>query len=324
MNVILLIVGLVLIMLGANYMTDGSAALARRLHVSEFVVGLTIIAIGTSMPELVVSVISAVRGSGDMAIGNVTGSNLFNGLLILGISTLIRPVSLTSDNIKKDIPLGILASIVLLVVCCDTLLGSDLRNNIGRDEGIIMLLIFIIFICYTIFSAKSPEGEIEGEIEGEAIEQRPMPIWLMAIMIVGGLGALIAGGSLFQSSAVGIARTLGVSESMIAITLLAGGTSLPELAASVVSALKGKAEMAMGNVLGSNISNIFLVLGASATITPLSLGGITMVDLLTVLGASILLWITAFSFQRNKIDRPEGVILVLAYIVYIVYMITHQ
>lgn len=320
MNVILLIVGLVLIMLGANYMTDGSAALARRLHVSEFVVGLTIIAIGTSMPELVVSVISAVRGSGDMAIGNVTGSNLFNGLLILGISTLIRPVSLTSDNIKKDIPLGILASIVLLVVCCDTLLGSDLRNNIGRDEGIIMLLIFIIFICYTIFSAKSPEGEIEGE----AIEQRPMPIWLMAIMIVGGLGALIAGGSLFQSSAVGIARTLGVSESMIAITLLAGGTSLPELAASVVSALKGKAEMAMGNVLGSNISNIFLVLGASATITPLSLGGITMVDLLTVLGASILLWITAFSFQRNKIDRPEGVILVLAYIVYIVYMITHQ
>lgn len=318
MNVILLIVGLVLILVGANYLTDGSAALARRFNISEFIVGLTIVAIGTSTPELVVSVISALHGSGEMAIGNVTGSNLFNGLLILGITTLIRPVPLTSDNIKKDIPLGILASIVLLVVCCDVLLGSDLRNNIGRDEGIILLLLFVIFISYTIFSAKAPE------VEEAAEEQKPMPIWLMLIMIVGGLAALVFGGNLFQTSAVEVARALGVSESMIAITLLAGGTSLPELAASAVSAVKGKAEMAMGNVLGSNISNIFLVLGASATITPLSLGGITMVDLLTVLGASILLWITAFSFKRNKIDRPEAVILIVAYIAYIWYMVTHQ
>ena len=318
MNVILLIVGLVLILVGANYLTDGSAALARRFNISEFIVGLTIVAIGTSTPELVVSVISALHGSGEMAIGNVTGSNLFNGLLILGITTLIRPVPLTSDNIKKDIPLGILASIVLLVVCCDVLLGSDLRNNIGRDEGIILLLLFVIFISYTIFSAKAPE------VEEAAEEQKPMPIWLMLIMIVGGLAGLVFGGNLFQTSAVEVARALGVSESMIAITLLAGGTSLPELAASVVSAVKGKAEMAMGNVLGSNISNIFLVLGASATITPLSLGGITMVDLLTVLGASILLWITAFSFKRNKIDRPEAVILIVAYIAYIWYMVTHQ
>lgn len=318
MNVILLIVGLVLILVGANYLTDGSAALARRFNISEFIVGLTIVAIGTSTPELVVSVISALHGSGEMAIGNVTGSNLFNGLLILGITTLIRPVPLTSDNIKKDIPLGILASIVMVVVCCDVLLGSDLRNNIGRDEGIILLLLFVIFISYTIFSAKAPE------VEEAAEEQKPMPIWLMLIMIVGGLAGLVFGGNLFQTSAVEVARALGVSESMIAITLLAGGTSLPELAASAVSAFKGKSEMAMGNVLGSNISNIFLVLGASATITPLSLGGITMVDLLTVLGASILLWITAFSFKRNKIDRPEAVILIVAYIAYIWYMVTHQ
>lgn len=318
MNIILLIVGLVLILLGANYLTDGSAALARRFNISEFIVGLTIVAIGTSTPELVVSVISALHGSGEMAIGNVTGSNLFNGLLILGITTLIRPVPLTSDNIKKDIPLGILASIVLVVVCCDVLLGSDLRNNIGRDEGIILLLLFVVFISYTIFSAKAPESEEVAE------EHKPMPIWLMLIMIVGGLAALVFGGNLFQTSAVEVARSLGVSESMIAITLLAGGTSLPELAASAVSAFKGKSEMAMGNVLGSNISNIFLVLGASATITPLSLGGITMVDLLTVLGASILLWITAFSFKRNKIDRPEAVILIVAYIAYIWYMVTHQ
>lgn len=318
MNVILLIVGLALILVGANYLTDGSAALARRFKLSEFIVGLTVVAIGTSTPELVVSVVSALHGSGEMAIGNVTGSNLFNGLLILGVSTLIRPVPLTSDNIKKDIPLGILASILLLVVCCDVLLGSDLYNNIGRDEGIILLLLFVVFISYTVFSAKAPEGEEVVEV------QKQTPMWLIIIMIVGGLAALVFGGNLFQTSAVEVARALGVSESVIAITLLAGGTSLPELATSVVSALKGKAEMAMGNVLGSNISNIFLVLGASATITPLSLGGITMVDLLTVLGASILLWITAFSFKRNKIDRPEAAILILAYFVYIGYMISHQ
>lgn len=318
MNVILLIVGLALILVGANYLTDGSAALARRFKLSEFIVGLTVVAIGTSTPELVVSVVSALHGSGEMAIGNVTGSNLFNGLLILGVSTLIRPVPLTSDNIKKDIPLGILASILLLVVCCDVLLGSDLYNNIGRDEGIILLLLFVVFISYTVFSAKAPECEEVVEV------QKQTPMWLIIIMIVGGLAALVFGGNLFQTSAVEVARALGVSESVIAITLLAGGTSLPELAASVVSALKGKAEMAMGNVLGSNISNIFLVLGASATITPLSLGGITMVDLLTVLGASILLWITAFSFKRNKIDRPEAAILIIAYFVYIGYMISHQ
>ncbi|MBR2049153.1 MAG: calcium/sodium antiporter [Rikenellaceae bacterium] len=318
MNVILLIVGLALILVGANYLTDGSAALARRFKLSEFIVGLTVVAIGTSTPELVVSVVSALHGSGEMAIGNVTGSNLFNGLLILGVSTLIRPVPLTSDNIKKDIPLGILASIVLLVICCDVLLGSDLYNNIGRDEGIILLLLFVVFISYTVFSAKAPEDEEVVEV------QKQTPMWLIIIMIVGGLAALVFGGNLFQTSAVEVARALGVSESVIAITLLAGGTSLPELAASVVSALKGKAEMAMGNVLGSNISNIFLVLGASATITPLSLGGITMVDLLTVLGASILLWITAFSFKRNKIDRPEAAILIIAYFVYIGYMISHQ
>lgn len=318
MNVILLIVGLALILVGANYLTDGSAALARRFKLSEFIVGLTVVAIGTSTPELVVSVVSALHGSGEMAIGNVTGSNLFNGLLILGVSTLIRPVPLTSDNIKKDIPLGILASILLLVVCCDVLLGSDLYNNIGRDEGIILLLLFVVFISYTVFSAKAPEGEEVVEV------QKQTPMWLIIIMIVGGLAALVFGGNLFQTSAVEVARALGVSESVIAITLLAGGTSLPELATSVVSALKGKAEMAMGNVLGSNISNIFLVLGASATITPLSLGGITMVDLLTVLGASILLWITAFSFKRNKIDRPEAAILIIAYFVYIGYMISHQ
>lgn len=314
MNILLLILGLGLILAGANFLTDGAADLARRFRISEFIVGLTIIAIGTSTPELVVSVISALHGSGDMAVGNVVGSNVFNGLLILGVTALIAPVPLTSNNIKKDIPFGVLASVVLLVMCSDVLFGSGISDNVGRDEGVVLLLLFIVFICYSIFSA-------ERTAENEESAKAQKPLWLTLVMIAGGLAGLVFGGNMFQTSATELARALGVSESVIAITLMAGGTSLPELAASVVSALKGKPEMAMGNVLGSNITNIFLVVGASAAITPLSLGGITVVDLSVVLLASILLWLTAFTFRRRKIDRAEGVILLLLYAAYIWYVI---
>lgn len=314
MNVLLLILGLGLILAGANFLTDGAAALARRFRISEFIVGLTVIAVGTSTPELVVSVVSALHGSGDMAVGNVVGSNLFNGLLILGVTALIAPVPLTSDNIKKDIPFGVLASVVLWVMCSDVLLGSDSGDNVGRDEGIVLLLLFVVFICYSIFSAgKAPDEK--------ATAQAHKPLWLMIAMIAGGLAGLVFGGNMFQTSATEIARSLGVGESVIAITLMAGGTSLPELAASVVSAVKGKSEMAMGNVLGSNIANIFLVLGASASITPLSLGGIATADLSVVVAASLLLWLTAFSFRRRTVDRPEGAILILLYAAYIRYVI---
>ncbi len=316
MNILLLILGLGLILAGANFLTDGAADLARRFRISEFIVGLTIIAIGTSTPELVVSVISALHGSGDMAVGNVVGSNVFNGLLILGVTALIAPVPLTSNNIEKDIPFGVLASVVLLVMCSDVLFGSDFSDNVGRDEGVVLLLLFIVFICYSIFSA-----ERTAEAEDSAKAQKPL--WLTLVMIAGGLAGLVFGGNMFQTSATELARALGVSESVIAITLMAGGTSLPELAASVVSAVKGKPEMAMGNVLGSNITNIFLVAGASAAITPLSLGGITVVDLSVVLLASILLWLTAFTFRRRKIDRVEGVILLLLYAAYIWYVIAN-
>jgi len=316
MNILLLILGLGLILAGANFLTDGAADLARRFRISEFIVGLTIIAIGTSTPELVVSVISALHGSGDMAVGNVVGSNVFNGLLILGVTALIAPVPLTSNNIKKDIPFGVLASVVLLVMCSDVLFGSDASDNVGRDEGVVLLLLFVVFICYSIFSA-----ERTAEVDNSTKAQKPL--WLALVMIAGGLAGLVFGGNMFQTSATELARALGVSESVIAITLMAGGTSLPELAASVVSAVKGKPEMAMGNVLGSNITNIFLVVGASASITPLSLGGITVVDLSVVLLASILLWLTAFTFRRRKIDRVEGVILLLLYAAYIWYVIAY-
>lgn len=314
MNVLLLILGLGLILAGANFLTDGAAALARRFRISEFIVGLTVIAVGTSTPELVVSVVSALHGSGDMAVGNVVGSNLFNGLLILGVTALIAPVPLTSDNIKKDIPFGVLASVVLWVMCSDVQLGSDSGDNVGRDEGIVLLLLFVVFICYSIFSAgKAPDEK--------AAAQAHKPLWLTIVMIAGGLAGLVFGGNMFQTSATEIARSLGVGESVIAITLMAGGTSLPELATSVVSAVKGKSEMAMGNVLGSNIANIFLVLGASASITPLSLGGIATADLSVVVAASLLLWLTAFSFRRRTVDRPEGAILILLYAAYIRYVI---
>lgn len=319
MDILLTIAGLALILVGANYLTDGSAAMARRFHISEFIVGLTVVAIGTSTPELIVSVMSAIHGSGEMAIGNVTGSNVFNGLFILGISALIAPVPLTGNNIKKDIPFGVLASVILLVVCCDVALGSDSSDNIGRDEGIILLLLFIVFICYSIFSASGQEAKTASE--QQSTPQKTTPLWLTFVMIIGGLAALVFGGNLFQTNAAQMARSFGISESVIAITLMAGGTSLPELAASVVSALKGKPEMSMGNVLGSNITNIFLVLGASATITPLSLGGISITDLTVVLLTSVLLWLTAFTFRRRVIDRFEGALFVILYIGYIWYVV---
>lgn len=319
MEILLTIAGLALILVGANYLTDGSAALARRFHISEFIVGLTVVAIGTSTPELIVSVMSAIHGSGEMAIGNVTGSNVFNGLFILGISALIAPVPLTGNNIKKDIPFGVLASVILLVVCCDVALGSDSSDNVGRDEGIILLLLFIVFICYSIFSASGQEAKTASE--QQSATQRTTPLWLTFVMIIGGLATLVFGGNLFQTNAAQMARSFGISESVIAITLMAGGTSLPELAASVVSAVKGKPEMSMGNVLGSNITNIFLVLGASATITPLSLGGISITDLAAVLLASVLLWLTAFTFRRRVIDRFEGALFVILYIGYIWYVV---
>lgn len=316
MDILLLIVGLGLILAGANFLTDGSAALAQRFRVPEFIIGLTVVAVGTSTPELVVSVLSAIGGQSDVAIGNVVGSNIFNVFVILGVCALIRPVPLTAGNIRRDIPFGVLVSLLLLALAQDSLLCKGAADRIGRLDGVAMLALYILLMWYTIRKTKRPEATVPTEGS-----KAPMAAWLTAVMIVGGLAGLVFGGEMFLRSATSIARSLGVSESVIAITLVAGGTSLPELASSLVSLFKGKAEMALGNVIGSNIANILLILGVSATIHPLSMGGITVWDLLMVLLSSVVVFLAAFTFKRKAIDRWEGALFVAIYAVYIWYLI---
>lgn len=320
MDIFLLILGLALILCGANFLTDGSAALAQRFRVPEFIVGLTIVAVGTSTPELVVSVLSAAAGNSDVAIGNIVGSNIFNVFLILGVCALIAPLPLTGGNIRRDLPFLTAVSVLLLLLTSDRLLGLGEVDAIGRIDGIVMLLLYIALIRYTIRAERRTAAQATQTTQTEK-PQRSRSLWLIVVMIAGGLAGLIFGGELFLDSASAIARALGVSESVIAITLVAGGTSLPELASSVVSLLKGKSEMALGNVIGSNIANILLILGLSATIHPLTLGGITRIDLLTVLLSSLLLFVTAFTFRRKAVDRWEGAIFLVIYALYIGYLV---
>jgi cation:H+ antiporter len=301
--------GLVLILLGANYLTDGASSLAKRFKISDLVIGLTVVAFGTSAPELAVSLSSAIKGSADIAIGNVVGSNMFNTLMIVGCTAFFAPIVVTRNTLLKEIPLCILASVALLAISNDMLLDKQPLDVVSRTDGFLLLLFFIIFMVYT-FSIARQHGDEEAE------EVKQIPLWLSLIYIIGGLAALVFGGNIFVDGATGIARSLGVSESVIGLTLVAGGTSLPELATSVVAALKKNPEMAIGNVVGSDLFNIFLVLGASATITPLNLIGITNFDLLSLVIASVILWFFGVFYKKRTITRVEGTILVVCYIAY--------
>lgn len=314
MDFLLLIVALAVIIISAMMLTDGSVALAARLHVPEFIVGLTVVAVGTSMPELTVSMLSALNGHGDMAIGNVVGSNIFNVFAILGVCAIFSPVVFTKTNIRRDIPICIAATLALLLA---TLLGRD----ITRIEGIVLLLGYGVMLYFTIRAEKRAMLESgEGAMEcGEACVT--MQLWRIPIWIIVGLAGLIFGGDLFVTSATNIAKALGVSEAVIAITLLAGGTSLPELASSLVSIFKGRASLALGNVLGSNIANILLILGACSTVTPLSMGGVTMFDIYVAVAAALLIMLSALVIGRDKITRFEGVLFLCCYIAYIYTLI---
>lgn len=316
MEILLLLVGLGAILAGANYLTDGAAAVSRRFRVPEFIIGLTVVAVGTSTPELVVSVISAIKGNSDVAIGNVVGSNLFNGLVIMGVCALIAPVALTSDNIRRDIPFGVVAAVVLLAATSDRWLHTGRADSIGRIDGIAMLALYAAFMLYTIRRARRTQPA-----DAPAPEAGQPRLRIAVAMVVGGLAGLVIGGELFLQNATAIARKIGVSESVIAITLVAGGTSLPELASAAVSVVKGKADMALGNVIGSNVANILLILGTSATIRPLGMGGITPLDLFMVLVSAVLLLVTAFTFRRKTIDRMEGALLLALYAGYLVCLI---
>ena len=319
MDILFLVGGLLLILLGANGLTDGAASVAKRFHIPSIVIGLTIVAFGTSAPELTVSISSALKGSADIAIGNVVGSNTFNTLMIVGCTALFAPIAITRNTLKREIPLCILSSFVLLICANDVFLDGGGENILSITDGLLLLCFFAIFLSYTFAIAKR-DGSMKEPLQEED-EIRLLPAWKSTLYILGGLAGLIIGGNFFVDGASGIARGLGVSESIIGLTLVAGGTSLPELATSIVAALKKNPEIAIGNVIGSNLFNIFFVLGCSASITPLRLTGITNFDLWVLVGASLLLWLFGVFFGKRIITRVEGSILILCYIAYTAVLI---
>ena len=310
---IILIAGLLLILFGANYLVDGASSIAKRFGLSEFIIGVTIVGIGTSAPEMVVSFMSAIQGKADMAIGNIVGSNIFNTAMILGVTALIAPLTITRSNLRKDIPLNIIVTILLIALGMNFTITGLGKDQLSRIDGAIL---FGIFVWYLWSSFRSDSTDDEDE----PIKQHSIAISML--MITGGLAGLIFGGRLFVNSATEIARMFGVSDKFIAITVMAAGTSMPELATCVVAAIKGRGQLALGNILGSNISNILLILGGSAIISPLSFTGMTMADLGTVLGCSLFILLSAWLFKKKSLDRVEGAVLLLIEAGYMWYLIS--
>lgn len=317
LNIILLIVSLAMILFGAGWLTDGGSALAKRMGLSEMMIGLTIVAFGTSAPELVISVASAIEGNAGLAIGNVVGSNIANVLLIIGITAMVRPIHVGRSVLSNEMPLVILCSVALLA-CGNTGLLDGLPDAVTRVDGILLLLFFCIFLRYTFSQAKSAPADAVPEPDAG---KKPVPMWRAVMLIVTGLAALVWGGDIFVDSASELASALGVSDAIIGLTVVALGTSLPELATSVVAAAKGHSDMAVGNVIGSCIFNILFVLGCSAVVRPLPLGGVTNFDLLTMTAAAVLFWASGWLIGHRVITRGEGALFTVLYIAYTVMLI---
>lgn len=318
-DIVWLLVGLVLILGGSSALTDGAASIARKIGISDLIVGLTIVALGTSAPELVISVVSAAKDSPGLAVGNVVGSNIFNILAIIGVVSIVRPIKIGGTLMCNEIPLVILSSLLLLVIGNGPMLnGTSGEAMVSRPEGIILLFFLCIFMRYVIAKAHGarPEPNKADQPKDKA-SVKEMPALKSTVYVAAGLAALIFGGDRFVAGASGIASSLGVSEAVIGLTIVAAGTSLPELATSVAAALKGQPGIALGNVIGSNIYNVFFVLGTAAVVRPLPFSGINNFDLLVLTGASIIFWIFGWIIGHRTITRSEGAFLVACYVAYI-------
>ena len=316
LQIFILLAGLLLILFGANWLVDGSSSIAKRFGISEFVIGLTIVGIGTSTPEMVVSFLSSFQGKAEMAIGNIVGSNIFNTMMILGVTALIAPLAITKSNLKKDIPLNIIVTLLLIILGMNFTLFGKGEDQLSRLDGVILLGVFAWYIWSSFRSDNADQEE-----DGDGIKEYKTGI--SVLLIVAGLAGLIIGGRLFVNSATELAKMFGVSDKFIAITVMAAGTSMPELATCVVAALKGRGQLALGNVLGSNISNILLILGGAALINPLSFSGMTYVDLGTVLLSALFILGSAYLFKKKQLDRFEGAILLLMEAAYMWYLIAN-
>jgi len=321
-NIVYIIVGVALVLWGADRLTEGASSLARGLHVPEIVIGLTIVAAGTSAPELFVSMVSAFKRTSDLAVGNVLGSNIFNTMLIVGCSAVVAPMAVAPSTVKKDIPFAVVASFLLFMLCFDDMDSPHLwGNEISRSDGVILLIGFLIFMIYTFQSAKK-EGLMPTEEELEENSELPKDyskLWRNLSFIVLGLACLIIGSELFVDAASYVAYRYGVRQSVVGLTIVAGGTSLPELATSVVAAYKGRSAIAIGNVLGSNVFNILLVLGMTAVVHPMRIMGITIVDLMMMLVSVGILWL--FAYTKYSVSRREGALLILGFLAYMGWLL---
>lgn len=315
-QIVAFLCGLFFIVKGADWLVDGSSAVAKRLGISDFVIGLTIVGMGTSAPEMVVSFIGAFKGNADIAIGNVMGSNIFNVMLILGITAVICPMTITSLNRKKDIPINILITVLLLGLGMTHKLFGFGTDTLSRFEGALFLLLFAIYIYMSFRYDVSDEDSSDDE--------KPLSGGKAALMIIIGLAGLILGGQLFVNSATNIAKMIGVSDKFIAITILAGGTSMPELATCIVAAAKKKGQLALGNILGSNVFNVLLILGGSALIHPLSFAAINYVDAVALLMSALVIAISIYTFKRDKLDRGDGICLLLMEAAYMAWLIINK
>lgn len=311
---LLLIVGLALVVLGADFLVDGASSIAKKFGVSDFVIGLTIVGMGTSAPEMVVSFIGALQGNGDIAIGNVVGSNIFNVFMILGATALILPMNITPMNRKKDIPLNIAITLIFIALGMSRTLFGIGDDVLGRMDGAILLVLFAayIYMCFRFDTTNQTETN-----ENEKVIKPT----LAAVLIVAGLAGLVFGGRMFVNSATSIAKMLNVSDKLIAITILAGGTSMPELVTCIVAAFKKKGQLALGNILGSNVFNILLILGGSALIHPLSMAGMSYVDLGALLLSSLVIWASIHTNKKNQLDRADGLLLLLLEAAYMTFLI---
>ena len=312
-QVLLFIIGLALVVFGADYLVEGASAVARKAGLSEFIIGLTIVGMGTSAPEMVVSFIGAAQGNADIAIGNVVGSNIFNTLLILGVTALILPMTITPENRKRDIPMNIFTVVVLVLLGLEHTIFGIGTDGLSRIDGGILLALFIAYMWYS-FTSSKPESD-------SAKDAKKTAIWLAVLYIVGGLAALVFGGRLFVNSAVNIAHSFGVSDKFIAITILAGGTSMPELATCIAAAVKKKGQLALGNIIGSNIFNVLLILGGSAIISPLSFADISYVDLGILMASALVLLTSCFVGKKNSLDRLDGVLFLILWAGYMAWLI---
>ena len=322
MDYLFLLVGLGILLLAANYLVDSSVAIAQRAKISNFIIGLTIVGIGTSAPELFVSISSALTNSGDIAMGNVIGSNIANIFLILGVTALICPFAIERLQRNRDIPFLIIATIFVTLIANDTIAPGFQQNTLNRLDGIVLLVCFVAYMGWVIVQkGKDPQKAIEDadeEAKSSLTGKNPLLLWTIAVI---SLVALIFGGNMFLDSAKSLARSWGMSEAVIGITIVAVGTSLPELVTAIIAATKKNPQLALGNVIGSNLFNLMFILGTASTVKPMTLVDINLWDYLVMFMAAIMLFVVVLTFKKDKFDRIEGAIFFAAYIAYTVYLL---